>query len=435
MSDDCKRTLEITVPVEEVEEVRQRVLGELSAKTVIRGFRPGKAPKSVIQSRFGDEVRREVLDQLLDKAFRAKVTELDLDVVSDPSVKELHFEEGEPLRFTAEFEVRPAFDLQSYEGLEVPYREPSVSEDDVNERIEAMRMRRAELVNVDPRPVEDGDFAVIALKSTSPVGTEEPIEQDEMNLEVAGEYTLPEFTENVRGMQPGETREFDVTYPEDYSGTNLAGRTVRFEVTLKGIRKRELPELNDEFAQDLGDYKGLDDLREAVRGSILAERQYVAREEAKSAIGRILGTSYSFPVPEAFIQRQVETQVRRQIAQLAEYGADMENLQLDWKKVIEDEREPATQVVRAGLVLDRIATAESIEVTAREVDHEIEHAARRERVAPAALRERLEKEGGLVRIAHQIRSEKTLNLLFDKATKVAPPEPPAPAEGEAAPEA
>jgi trigger factor len=428
LSDDCKRTLEITVPLEEIESVRGRVVAGFAAKATLPGFRPGKAPLSVIQSRFAEEIKQEVLDQLLQKSFYDRVQELDLDVVSSPSVTDLHFHDGEPLRYTAEFEVRPGFELQTYEGLEVPYAEPTVTDEEVDARIEAMRQRRAELVNVDPRPVEDGDFAVISLRSLTDVGTEEPISQDEMNLEVGGEYTLPEFTENVRGMQPGETREFDVVYPEDYSGTNLAGRTVRFEVTVKGIRKKELPELNDEFAKDMGDYKGLDDLREAVRGSMLAERQFYAREQAKSEIGRILGESYSFPVPEVFVRQQVESRVRRQLLQLAEQGADMKNLKLDWEKVLEQEREPATKVVRAGLVLDRIATAESIDVTQREVDEEIEREARRERTTPAAIREQLEKNGGLGRLASQIRTEKTLDFLFEKSIKVDPPPPPPAAE-------
>lgn len=435
MSGDCKRTLEITIPFEEVEEVRQRVLTNLASKASLPGFRPGKVPKGVIRSQFAEQVKQETLDQVLSHAFNKKATELELDVVSTPNVKDLTFEEGQPVVFTAEFEVRPVFELQDYVGMEVPYAEPVVTDEDVDSRIESMRERRAELVNVDPRPVEKGDFAVISLKSLSPVGTEEPISQDEMNLEVGGEYTLPEFTENVLGMQQDETREFDVVYPEDYSGTNLAGRTVRFSITLKGIRKREFPELNDEFAQDMGDYKTFDEFREAVRGSLLAEREFVARDNAKAAIGEKLGESYDFPVPDAFVDQQVETMLRRQIRQLADQGADVANLQIDWKKAMEEQREPASKIVRASLVLDRIATAESVEVSQAEVEAEVERAAKRERISLASVRERLEKDGGLVRIAQQMRSEKTLNLLFEKGTKVVPPEPPAVAEPEPAAEA
>ncbi|MCW5963159.1 MAG: trigger factor [Bryobacterales bacterium] len=412
--------MEITVPADEVEVVRQKVVGDLAAKVSLPGFRPGKAPKGVILSRFRDDIRRETIDQLLGRAFAQRAQELDLDVASTPSVKDLKYDEGEPLTFTAEFEVRPAFELLDYSQLEVPYAEPQVADDEVDARLQSMREQRAELVNVDPRPVEDGDVAVISIESKSDVGTEEPIRQDEMNLEVGGEYTLPEFNENVRGMQVGESREFDVVYPEDYSGKNLAGRTVTFEVKLNGLRRRELPELNDEFAQDLGDYKGMDDLREAIRGSLIAQREFHARDQAKQAIVEKLGQMYTFPVPESFVEQQVQTQMRRLIRQLAEQGADMENLGVDWKQVMAEQHEPAVRAVRAGLVLDRIGDAESIQVSQREVDDEIARAAKRERVAVTALQERLDKDGGIERLATQLRTEKTLNILFEKAVKVAP---------------
>ncbi|MCC7342793.1 MAG: trigger factor, partial [Bryobacterales bacterium] len=315
-----------------------------------------------------------------------------------------------------------------------PYEEQQVSDEDVDARLAALREQRAELVNVDPRPVEEGDFAVIALESLSSVGTEEPIKQDEMNLEVGGEYTLPEFTANVKGMEVGETKEFSVEYPDDYSGRNLAGRTVTFRVTVNGIRKREMPELNDEFAQDMGDYKTIDDLKENVRRSILAEREFVARERSKEAIVGLLSDAYSFPVPEAYVNQQVETQVRRQIRNLAAQGADMDKVQIDWEKVIAEQKEPAAKSVRAGMVLEKIAAAESVEVLEQEVNDEVARIARRENVAPAALRERIAKDGSIGRIAQQIQTEKTLNLLLERATKV-PPAPKAANPDTEAPEA
>lgn len=420
MADECKRTLEITIPVEEVQKTTHHVVEELSAKVKIPGFRPGKVPANVILTRFKEQVRQDVLDHLMGPAFNKKASELSLDVVGTPKVKDLKFEEGGPVEFTAEFEVRPEFELQDYNNLTVPYGEPQVSDEDVDARLQSLREQRAELINVDPRPVEEGDFAVIALESVTDVGTEEPIKQDEMNLEVGGEYTLPEFTESVKGMEVGQTKDIEVVYPADYSGRNLAGRTVTYRVTVNGLRKRELPELNDEFAQDMGDYKTIDDLKENVRRSVLAEREYMARERSKEAIVQLLSDAYTFPVPEAYVNQQVETQVRRQIRNLAAQGADMESVQIDWEKVIAEQKEPAAKSVRAGLVLDKIATAETVEVTEQELNDELGRIARRENVAPAALRERLAKDGSLGRVAQQMQTEKTLNLLLERATKVPP---------------
>jgi trigger factor len=179
--------------------------------------------------------------------------------------------------------------------------------------------------------------------------------------------------------------------------------------------------LNDEFAQDMGDYKTLEDLKENVRRSILAEREFHSRDASKHAIVEILSDSYDFPVPDAYVDQQVESQVRRQLRNLAAQGADMSTMQIDWEKVIAEQKVPAARSVRAGLVLDKIGEAESVEVTEQEVTEELTRLARRENVAPAALRERLQKDGSLVRMAQQIRTEKTLNVLLEKANKVPPP--------------
>jgi trigger factor len=171
----------------------------------------------------------------------------------------------------------------------------------------------------------------------------------------------------------------------------------------------------------MGDYKSLEELKENVRRSILAEREYFSRERSKEAIVRMISDAYTFPVPEAYVNQQVDTQMRRQIRNLAAQGADIENMQVDWERVIAEQREPATKSVRAGLVLERIADEESIEVTEQELNEELARVARREKVSPAALRERLAKDGSLSRIAQQMRTEKTLNLLLERATKVPPP--------------
>lgn len=423
MADDCKRTLEISIPVEEVEATTRHVVEHLKERVRIPGFRPGKAPGDVVRARFKDEVRQDVLDHLLGPAFQRKAKELSLDVAASPSVKNLRFEEGQPIEFTAEFEVRPEFELQDYNSLTAPYEEPAVTDEDVEARLVALREQRAELVNVDPRPVEDGDFAVISIESLSDIGTEEPIKQDEMNLEVGGEYTLPEFTENVRGMSPGDVKEFSVTYPEDYSGENLAGRSVTYHVSVKGIRKREIPELNDEFAQDMGDYKTVGDLKDGVRRALHEEREYVARERAKQAIVQSLGETYTFPVPEVYVNQHLENSIRRQMRGLVMQGVDVEKAAIDWGKVIDEEREPATKSVRAYLVIEHIAAAESISVSEQEVNDEVARVARRERVAPAVLQERLAKDGGLNQIAQRIQTDKVLDLLFERATKVPPPPP------------
>ena len=414
----CKHKLEITVPLEEVEAETARVIAEVAKKAQIPGFRPGKAPASILRTRFAADIRQDVLEKLVPAHFKKQVERDNLKVVGTPDITDVHFHAGEPLRFTAQFEVASEFELKEYRDLPVAYKEPALSDDDVAQRLEQLRDNKADYVNIDPRPVEDGDYAVVALKSISGVDGP-PVDQEDLMLHIGAEQTLPAFSENLRGVTPGEEREFDVAYPEDYGSEKLAGKTVRFKARVKVIRRKELPELNDDFAQDLGDFKNLDELRESVRKTIFLEREYAAQHEAKNKLIDKLVEMHDFPVPEAFVDRQLEIQAEQYLAALSARGADVSKIRLDWSKMKATLGDRARHDVKASLILDRIAEREAIEATVDEVDREIQRIAKQEREPIPAVRRRLEKDGSLRRIANHFRTEKVLNFLFERARKVA----------------
>jgi trigger factor len=416
VAEDCKRSLEIEIPLAEVERARERVTNSIKQRVRLPGFRPGKAPLNLIQSRFEGEIRSEVLDLLLPQAFRERVQKEELKVVGSPNISDLHFHPGEPIRFKADFEVAPEFELGEYRGLPVKYEEPTVSDDELSKRLEAMRESKAEYVNLDPRPIEIGDHVLVHLKSVS--GLAEAIDQD-VQIEVGAEQTLPEFNTALAGASPEDVKQVDVTYPEDYAQERLAGKTVQFELTPKIVRKKELPGLDDEFARDLGDYQSLEELREAVRKTIFHEKQYTAQQQAKEELIDRLVERNEFPVPEAYVDRQIENQVRMRLRDLTGQGIDPSNLKLDWEKVKESQREKAVRSVRASLLLEKIAEQEGIGATKDEVDREVQRIARQEREAVPVTRARLEKEGTLGRIAGHIQTEKTLQTLFEQAEKQA----------------
>lgn len=411
---DCKRSLEIEIPLDQVEQARERVTNSIKQRVRLPGFRPGKAPVSMIQSRFEGEIRNEVLEVLLPQAFRDRVQKEELKVVGTPDISDLKFEPGQPIRFKADFEVAPEFEVAEYHGVPVKYEEPTVVDDEVEKRLESMRESKAEYPNLDPRTIENGDYVLVHLKSLS--GLAEPIDQD-VQIQVGGEETFAAFNENLIGANPEETKEFDLTYPEDYGQDRLAGKTVRFEMTPKVIRKKELPALDDEFARDLGDYQNLDELREAIRKSLFHEKQYVAQQGAKEELIDKLVSANEFSVPEAYVERQIENQVRAQLRDLAGKGVDPNTVKLDWQKVKESQREKAVRNVKASLLLEKISDREGIRATRDEVDREVQRIARQEREAVPVTRARLEKEGALDRIANHIQTEKTLHFLFEQAQK------------------
>jgi trigger factor len=414
----CKHEIEITVPVDEITRETDRVVATIQQKVRLPGFRPGKAPASLIRTKFASQVREDVLENLLPKYFDKQVKEEELHVIGRPSVKDVQFKEGEPLKFKAEFEVAPNIELGEYRGVTVHYAEPEVTDDDVTKRLDEIRDQKAQFVNVEPRPAADGDYAVVSLDSVA--GVDEPIHQDEMVLHLGDKETLAGFTEALRGMSPEEEKEFDVTYPEDYGQERLAGKTVKFHLKLKVIRTKELPELNDEFAQDLGDYTALGDLREAIRKAIFHEREYAAQQKAKDELLNQLIESHDFPVPETYIERQIEAQLTQQFKDLTDRGIDPSKLKIDWAKLKEAQRPKALHDVKGSLLIDKVADSESIHATNDEVDHEVQRIAKQQREPMAATRKKLEKEGLLGRIAYRIRGEKTLNFLFEHARKEAP---------------
>jgi trigger factor len=414
----CRHSLEIAIPADEVQSETSKVTDDVRKRAKLPGFRPGKAPQSLIRQHFNQDIRQQVVENLIPKALQKRLEAENLNVVGRPDIKELHFHDGEEMHFKAEFEVVPQIELGEYKEVEVPYHDPEVSDEDVNKRLGEIAESKAQYVNVDPRPLADGDYAVVALESTAGVEGE-PVKQDEMVLEIGGTDTFEAFTENLRGLSPGDEKDFEVTYPEDYGAARLAGKAVKFHATVKGLRRKELPELNDEFAQELGDYRTLDEVKDAIRKGIFAQRQHEAQTEAKNKIVDAIVDSHTFPVPELFVERQIENRVEQSLRAMAEQGIDPRSIKLDWDKVKESQREKAVREVKASMLLSRISEREAIHATRDEVDREVEKIAKQQRESVAALQMKFEKDGTMGRIANHIQTEKTLNFLFEHARKTA----------------
>lgn len=417
----CKHELEITIPAAEVEQEIGKVAAKIQARAHLPGFRPGKAPLSMIRTRFGGDIRQDALESLLPKYFRKAADAEKLDVVGTPSITDIQFEPGQDVKFKAEFEVAPEFELGEYRGVTIPYSQPEVTDADVEERLEDLRKQKAEYVNLDPRPAEVGDVALVDLHSSGN-WEGEPFHAHDMQIELGSADTLPGFTDALTGMNPGDEKHITVTYPEEHAQEHLAGKTVEFHVHFKTLQKKELPELNDEFAKDLGDFQSIDELKDAIRRNTLHERETQAQRAAKDAIADKLADMHPFAVPETYLDRQVQMYIDNLMSDQAARGVDVKKLNIDTARLKEAMRDRATRQVRASLLLDRIATREAIGAMQDEVDAEVQRYAKQHREPVAAVRKRFEENGTIARIANVIRNEKILNFLFEHARKEAPAE-------------
>ena len=410
-----KRELNFSIEWSEVEKDIAQVVDTYRRQVRLPGFRPGKAPAPVVRARHWKDIKQEVIERLLPKFFWERAKQDGLKVVGSPDVADLHFENGQPVTFRAEFDVQPEFELGEYLRLEVPYTEPEVTDEEVVQELERLREQHVSYLNLDARALEDGDVAVLSLKS---VGDSPKIDQDEMMLGIGEESTLPDFSNNLRGKSPGDEAEFDVKYPDDYSSEQLSGKTVRFHAKVVGLRKKELPELDDAFASDVGNFPSLDELRTQIRESIAAHRRGHEMSAAKDKLVDRLVAEHPFPVPEKMVDRQIANRAERQLRMLSEQGVDPSKLDLDWSKIRDDQREGAVRDVRAGFILERIAQAEAIEVSSDELDEQIRRYAEQNKKRVADARAELAEDGTLDRVKVQMRNEKTLNFLFDEAQKV-----------------
>jgi trigger factor len=410
----CRRELDLEIPAEEVTKATERVAKELARVARVPGFRPGKAPISLIKRRFADDIKGEVLQSLVPERVEKAVVEQKLSPVSQPQVDKLDFNEGQPLKFRAVFEVLPEFGLGTYKGLEIEMPPMDVTDEDVNKALEETQERAAAFAPVEGRAVENGDFAQLKLVGT-PVDGGEPINADSVLCHVGAEETMEPFNTSLRGANVGDHKEFDVEYPADYPDEKLAGKKFHYAADVTGIKTKKLPELNDEFAKDVSDAATLEELKTKIRESLVHQRDHRQRDLQRERVIAELVKLHDFPVPESLVESQMDVRLERMVRSLAQQGVDPRAVNLDWSALRGRQQDRAKEDVKAELIIDRIASTEKIDVTDEEVEHELEHVASHSGESVEAIRARLTKQGALDRMKAKLRSDKTLDWLAQNA--------------------
>ena len=410
----CRRELELEIPAEDVSKATERVAKELARVARVPGFRPGKAPISLIKRRFADDIKGEVLQSLVPERVEKAVAEQKLSPVSQPQVDKLDFNEGQPLKFRAVFEVLPEFDLGTYKGLEIEMPQMDVTDEDVDKALEETRERAAAFAPVEGRAVENGDFAQLKLVGT-PADGGEAINADSVLCHVGAEETMEPFNEALRGANIGDHKEFDVEYPADYPDEKLAGKKFHYAADLTGIKTKQLPDLNDEFAKDVSDAATLEELKTKIRESLVHQRDHRQKDLQRERVITELVKLHDFPVPESLVESQMDVRLERMVRSLAQQGVDPRAVNLDWSALRGRQQDRARDDVKAELIIDRIASTEKIDVTDEEVEHELQHLAGHSGESVEAIRARLTKQGALDRMKAKLRSDKTLDWLAQNA--------------------
>ena len=428
--DGVKREISVEIPAEEVARETEVIIQKYQKMARLPGFRRGHVPASIIRQRFKEDLKSDVVEALVPRYFNQEAERQGMVPVSQPRVTDLHIHEGEPLRFKASFEVMPEIKVEGYKELRADHPQIEVKDEEVGEALNNVREQHATFTSVEGRPLADGDFAQASMDGKPKEGEgrpkdaagkdndkTKPVHMDEVLIEIGGKNTVAEFSENLRGASAGDTREFDVVYPEDAQDKRLAGKTFVYTVNIHAIKQKTLPELNDDFGKELGEFTSLDQVRKQIRENMLAERKHTAEREAKDKLVADLVKRNDFEVPESLIDRQIDLRLERGLRALAAQGMKMEDMKkMDLPRLRAGQREQAVQDVKSSLLLERIAELEGIAVSDEEFNHEIESLARQSKQSAEAVRTRLTEDGGLARIRNRIRSEKTLDFLYHQST-------------------
>jgi len=410
----CRRELELEIPADEVSKETEKVAKEFARLARVPGFRPGKAPISLIKRRFAEDIKGEVLQTLVPQQVEKAVAEQKLTPVSQPQVDKVEFNEGQPVKFRASFEVLPEFTLGNYKNLEIEMPEMTITDASVANTLAEMQQRAATFTPVEGRAVQNEDFVQVKLHG-APEGGGDPVQADSVLCHVGAEETMEPFNENLRGANIGDHKNFDVEYPADYPDAKLAGKKFHYSVDVLGMKTKTLPELNDEFAKDVSDAASLEELKKKIRESLEHERDHRQKELQREKVLGELVKLHDFPVPDSLVEHQMDVRLERVVRSLAQQGVDPRAVNVDWVSLRRRQEERARDDVKAELVVDRIATEEKIDVSEEELQQELEHMASHGGESAEAIRARLTKQGALDRMKAKLRSDKTVDWLAQNA--------------------
>jgi len=415
---ETRRDLTVEVPSTVVDEAIGRAAAKIGRAAKIPGFRPGKVPATVVRQRFKGEIMQDVAETLISRAVGEALVERSVEPIDTPEIKDLVLEEGKALTFKASFDVVPSFDPGDLTTIEATQPAATIADDVVDQSLERLRERAARFEAVESGLVDTGHTVVLSLerRGTDKDGKQGELEKHEqVSIELGAPSNPPGFDAEMLGMTAGATKSFTITYPADYTIAELAGGTVDYTVTLKEIKKRVVPPLDDELAKDLGEFDSLDALRARVRADLEHEAMHAAERQLRQDLLKQLAARVPFAVPASLVDREIDRRLEDFARRLMEQRIDPRQANIDWAAFREGQRAPATEAVGSAIALDEVARRENVTVSDDDLDAELQRYADQTGHTVPSIKARLQKDGELGRLAAGLRREKAVSLVISKA--------------------
>ena len=411
---ETRKSLSIEVPSDVVSAEIDRVARDYSRKARIPGFRPGKVPARVVKQRFRDQILHDVAHDLVPRFVGEALQEKGVEPVSTPDIREVVLEEGRAMTFTASFDTLPPFEPGDFAALSLARTKVDIADEAVADALQRLRERAARYDPVEDRGIVDGDIVTVDITRTDAQGGTDT--HNDVAIELGSKVNPPGFDAQLLGLETGASKTCAITFPADYQAAELQNQTVDYAVTVKGIKRRTLPELDDEFAKDMGEFENFEALKARVRSDLEHEARHAAERDVRAELMKQLAARVPFEIPASLVDREIDRRLEDFAGRLMQQNVDPRQAGIDWNAFRESQRDAAREAVAGALVLDEVARKEQIVVSEAEVEQEIVKYAERTGRTSAAVRAALEKEGGLSRIYAGLRREKSIDFVMARAT-------------------
>ncbi len=407
---ECKREIEVEVDVQEVQQELERIITQYSRRAKIPGFRPGKAPKDIVKRMFYTNIKDSLINSLAPKALEEELRAQKLEPLGAPVVNNLHFKEGEPFRLTAQFDVLPEVFLPEYKNVEVKQKKTSVTTQDIDQYIEDLRLKSAQYVPIKGRGVVEGDYVIAEIKAKD-TKTKKLFPTEKIVLIAGDAQNEKVVDEKLIGLNQEESCDFVLTYDKNNENKRLAGKTIEYTLKVISIKEKKIPELNDDFAKDLGDYENLKDLRTKINNEVKVQKERESERESAEEIVNSIAERVNFELPETLVDQEYKEVIRRFFSSRSQQDLNKEELE----KLKKGAKEKAEQNIKRHLILKKIAEKENIKVSDEEVHEELKVIAEANKLPLARVIDTFNKEGRREELRNTLQVKKTVDFLIKNA--------------------
>lgn len=405
-----KREISVVVPAEDVSPEYEKALRSYAARAKVKGFRPGKVPVELVQRMYAAEIRETVIDAIIPKSLSQAMKDQNLEPVGMPVLTDLHYDEGQPLQFKAELEIWPEFELPDYKKIKLKKKDSQVTDEDIDKALEDIQAQSAQYVPSEDREIRDGDYVVAEIKGRD-VDTKRYLPTEKAVVLANHPDNEKKLNENLAGLKKDEETQFTITYEKDHHNKKVAGKTIDYNLKVLSIKEKKLPEIDDDFAKDLGDYKDLNELKDKLKDQLIRNKEQESRGQSAEEIIRKIEEKIKIDIPDTVLEQETNSVLQRRL-EAARRGQPLSG---DMDALKKEAREKAESNIKNHLILAKIAEKENLEVSEDDFSEELNKLAEANRMTLAQVRENISHENREQELRENLLIRKTVDFLLDNA--------------------